>query len=58
MQYWIVFDVLEAASTYNVDISGLPFDEAKEEVREAIEEKKRKWKRSAESSQRKKSLGS
>jgi hypothetical protein len=45
LEYWMVYNVIRNAEINSVDIDGLGFVEATEEIDRAIKERQKKWKK-------------
>jgi broad-specificity NMP kinase len=43
MEYWFVYNVITNATVYDVDISNMSFENAIDEIDDAVEKRKRKW---------------
>jgi len=44
MEYWFVYDIITSAHVYDVNIEDMSFENAIEEIDEAISKRKSQWK--------------
>jgi hypothetical protein len=44
-EYWMAYNVIRSAEINSVNIKGLTFDEAVEEIEHSIKERQNKWKK-------------
>jgi hypothetical protein len=43
MDYWFAFDILQAASTYSLNVREMTFEDTLDEIEKQNNERKRKW---------------
>ena len=43
MEYWLAYNIITSANIYDVDISHMSFENAIDEIDDAIQKRKKKW---------------